>query len=86
MREICNLVIEKTVKHLDSSTIFQIEPEEAMDKVSECFKTLTKFKSCYKKYKEILPSYFEDKEPKEWGFRVSYSYNYKYFFSSTIFL
>ena len=48
IREICNLIIERTVKHLDSSTIFQIEPEEASDKVSDCFKTLRNFKSCYK--------------------------------------
>ena len=71
MREICNLIIERTVKHLDSSSIFQIEPEEASDKVSECFKTLRTFKSCYKKYRELLPSYFKEGEPKEWAFRVS---------------
>lgn len=71
MREICNLIIERTVKHLDSSTIFQIEPEEASDKVSDCFKTLRNFKSCYKKYRELLPSYFKEGEAQEWGFRVS---------------
>ena len=73
MREICNLIIVRTVKHLDSSSIFQIEPEEASDKVSECFKTLRTFKSCYKKYKKLLPSCFKERGTQSWEFRVSFN-------------
>ena len=70
MREICNLIIERTIKYLDSSTIFQIEPEEAKDKVSLCYQTLKIFKSTFRQYKDTIPSYFEIGEKKMWTFQV----------------
>ena len=71
MREICNLIIDRTIKYLDSSTIFQIEPEEAMDKVSLCYQTLKIFKSTFRQYKDTIPSYFESgDEKKMWTFQV----------------
>ena len=71
MREICNLIIDRTIKYLDSSTIFQIEPEEAMDKVSLCYQTLKIFKSTFRQYKDTIPSYFESRDEKKmWTFQV----------------
>ena len=76
MREICNLIIERTIKYLDSSTIFQIEPEEAKEKVAICFQTMKQFKSTFKEFKESLPSYFKNGKPKYWTFKVSYKKRY----------
>ena len=77
MREICNLIIERTIKYLDSSTIFQIEPEEAKDKVSLCYQTLKIFKSTFRQYKDIIPSYFEIGEKKMWTFQVIIMINHE---------
>ena len=70
IRELCNLIIDRTTKYFDSATIFQIEPEEAMEKASISFKCLKQFKSSYKKYKSSLPTYFKNKsrKPKYWYF------------------
>ena len=72
MQEISNLIIERTVKFLDSSSLFQIEPEEAFDKVSNGLATLKEFKLCYQNSKEALPSYFKTETPKYWTFRVRF--------------
>ena len=77
MREICNLIIERTIKYLDSSTIFQIEPEEAKDKVSLCYQTLKIFKSTFRQYKDTIPSYFKIGEKKMWTFQVIIMINHE---------
>ena len=59
-------------KFLDPASIFQIEVEEAADKVKKCQNVLKEFKSCFQTYKSQLPSYFTgDKKPKSWDFQVS---------------
>ena len=58
-------------KFLDPGSIFQIEVEEAADKVKKCQNVLKEFKSCFQTYKSQLPSYFTgDKKPKSWDFQV----------------
>ena len=59
-------------KFLDPGSIFQIEVEEAADKVKKSQNVLKEFKSCFQTYKSQLPSYFTgDKKPKSWDFQVS---------------
>ena len=58
-------------KFLDPGSIFQIEVEEAADKVKKSQNVLKEFKSCFQTYKSQLPSYFTgDKKPKSWDFQV----------------
>lgn len=60
-------------KFLDPGSIFQIEVEEAADKVKKTQNVLKEFKSCFQTYKGQLPSYFTgDKKPKSWDFQVSF--------------
>ena len=69
MQEICNLLMSLVKKHIDPETVFQIEVEEALDKVNLSLITLKEFKNCFKEYKEKVPSYFQDKKPKSWSFQ-----------------
>ena len=59
------------MKYLDPASIFQIEVEEALDKVKVSIRNLKEFKSSFQEYKSKLPSYFTgDKTPKMWEFQV----------------
>ena len=65
------MIIDLTKKYIDPATIFQVEVEEALDKLKVSLKTLKDFKSCFQKYKGTLPQYFKDKETqKNWEFQV----------------
>ena len=70
MQEVCNLLISLAKKHIDPSTVFQIEVEEALDKVNVSMSTLKEFRSCFRKYKAKLPSYFSNVlQVKKWSFQ-----------------
>ena len=70
MQEVCNLLISLAKKHIDPSTVFQIEVEEALDKVNVSMSTLKEFRSCFRKYKAKLPSYFSNvSQVKKWSFQ-----------------
>ena len=70
MQEVCNLLISLAKKHIEPSTVFQIEVEEALDKVNVSISTLKEFRSCFKKYKAKLPSYFtNESRVKKWSFQ-----------------
>ena len=70
MQEVCNLLISLAKKHIDPSTVFQIEAEEALEKVNISISTLKEFKSCYRQYKAKLPSYFSNESRvKKWSFQ-----------------
>ena len=58
-------------KYLDPASIFQIEVEEAADKVKKSQNVLKEFKTCFNKFKSNLPSYFTgEKKAKSWDFQV----------------
>ena len=65
------MVIDLTKKYIDPATIFQVEVEEALDKLKVSLRTLKEFKAAFQKYKGLLPNYFKDKETKKnWEFQV----------------
>ena len=70
MKEICNLLMSLSKKHMDPKMIFKIEVEEALDKVSTALNTLKAFKRCFREYKSKLPSYCtKNNIPKAWKFQ-----------------
>ena len=70
LEETCNLFIDMARKFLDPGSIFQIEVEEAADKVIRSQKNLKEFKKTFQKYKGKLATYFtEEKKPKTWDFQ-----------------
>jgi dynein heavy chain len=70
MTETCNLLIDMARTFLQPSSIFQIEVEEALDKVKVSIRNLKEFKTTFQEYKSRLPTYFtEDKTPKYWEFQ-----------------
>lgn len=70
MQEVCNLLISLAKKHIEPSTVFQIEVEEALDKVNVSISTLKEFRNCFRKYKAKLPSYFSNSSRvKKWSFQ-----------------
>ena len=70
MQEVCNLLISLAKKHIEPSTVFQIEVEEALDKVNVSISTLKEFRNCFRKYKAKLPSYFSNNSRvKKWSFQ-----------------
>ena len=70
MTETCNLLIDMARTYLDPSTIFQIEVEEALDKVNISIRNLKEFRTTFQHFKSIVPTYFtEEKTPKTWEFQ-----------------
>ena len=66
------MLIDMARKFLDPASIFQIEVEEALDKVKVSIRNLKDFKTSFQDYKARLPSYFTgDKPPKTWEFQVT---------------
>lgn len=75
MVQVCNLLVDRTRRFLDSSTLFQIEVEEALDKVVSSMATLKMFKTTFKQYKKDCPGYFKHKRVlKKWNFKVCLKY------------
>ena len=76
IQETCNLIVDLTQNYLDPTSIFQVEVEEALDKLKVSLRTLKDFKVAFQKYKGLLPSYFKDKETKKsWDFQVRFHVN-----------
>ena len=70
MTETCNMLIEQARTYLDPTTIFQVEVEEALDKVHISIRNLKEFKTTFQHFKSVVPTYFsEDKTPKTWEFQ-----------------
>ena len=71
MTETCNLLVDTARKYLDPGSLFQVEVEEALDKVLMTLKIFNKYKEAFREFKGKLPSYFkgEDKKPKTWDFQ-----------------
>ena len=70
MTETCNLLIDMARTYLDPSSIFQIEVEEALDKVNISIRNLKEFKTTFQQFKAVVPTYFtEEKTPKTWEFQ-----------------
>ncbi len=70
MQETCNLLIDNARKYLDPGSLFQVEVEEALDKVILTLKVFNSFRSAFREFKAKLPGYFKgDKKPKTWEFQ-----------------
>ena len=70
MTETCNLLIDMARTYLEPSAIFQIEVEEALDKVHISMRNLKEFKTTFQHFKSLVPTYFtEEKTPKTWEFQ-----------------
>ena len=59
MQETSNLLIDAARKYLDPSSLFQVEVEEALDKVLVTLKIFTKFRNAFREFKTKLPTYFK---------------------------
>ena len=79
LTETCNLLIDMARTFLQPESIFQIEVEEALDKVKVSIRNLKEFKTIFQDYKSRLPTYFtEGKTPRYWEFQenlVFYRYD-----------
>jgi hypothetical protein len=54
-----------------STSTFQVEVEEALDKVITTLKLFGSFKASFREFRGKLPTYFgEGKKPKTWEFQV----------------
>eukprot|EP00095_Tigriopus_kingsejongensis_P007513 maker-scaffold103_size370364-snap-gene-1.20 protein:Tk07513 transcript:maker-scaffold103_size370364-snap-gene-1.20-mRNA-1 annotation:"dynein beta ciliary-like" len=70
MQETCNLLIEAARKYMDPSSLFQVEVEEALDKVLITLKIFNKFRAAFREFKGKLSEYFkESNKPKTWDFQ-----------------
>jgi len=69
LQQIANLLIEQTRNYLGGSSIFQMEPEEALVRAEIAVRTLDYYRELYEECRHYLPVYFpETNDPKNWDF------------------
>lgn len=61
-------VEKKAKKFLDPTTLFHIDTDEALQRVSTCVRVMKRFHSIFTLYKENIDWFFKDREPEPWNF------------------
>ncbi len=59
LTETCNLLVDTARKYLDPNSLFQVEVEEALDKVLMTLKIFNKYKDAFREFKGKLPTYYK---------------------------
>merc|ERR1712004_593704 len=60
MTETCNLLIGMGRKFLDPTSLFQVEVEEALEKVTVTLRIFNSFRSAFREFKAKLTDYFDN--------------------------
>eukprot|EP00003_Mantamonas_plastica_P015444 TRINITY_DN2616_c0_g1_i2.p1 TRINITY_DN2616_c0_g1~~TRINITY_DN2616_c0_g1_i2.p1 ORF type:complete len:390 (-),score=104.91 TRINITY_DN2616_c0_g1_i2:29-1198(-) len=66
LRSICNDLIDRAIEHIDSDTLFKIDPEDALERLSNSMHVCGTFKACYFAYKASTQ---QDPSSVKWNFQ-----------------
>lgn len=68
LRQICNLLIDRTKRFLDPSSIFHTDIDEAMQRISYSIQLLKHFRQLFDECKDTIIAYFLERPPVHWTF------------------
>ena len=76
LQEINNLMIKRGTEFLDPLQLFKHEPEESVEKINICLRTLNAYTNCYESHRVKVKDYFKNGLPSRgWEFTPKLAFN-----------